>query len=123
MFSIQGFLTCKFKLHFVLESANSEKIKKRIYQTRAEAKSDIFDYIEGFYNRFRRHCGLSQRLPKIFERSLQTQIYTPVYLLPSTRLEKVRVSDELGQTKLSPYKTKNYIFQARSDDWVFADIP
>jgi putative transposase len=31
----------------------SEKIKKRIYQTRAEAKSDIFDYIEGFYNRVR----------------------------------------------------------------------
>jgi putative transposase len=29
----------------------SEQIKKRIYQTRAEAKSEIFDYIEGFYNR------------------------------------------------------------------------
>ena len=33
----------------------SEKIKKRIYQTRADAKSEIFDYIEGFYNRVRRH--------------------------------------------------------------------
>ena len=30
-----------------------EHIKKRIYSTRAEAKSDIFDYIEGFYNRVR----------------------------------------------------------------------
>jgi putative transposase len=29
----------------------SERIKMRIYSTRAEAKSEIFDYIEGFYNR------------------------------------------------------------------------
>ena len=28
----------------------SEKIKRWIYQTRAEAKSEIFEYIEGFYN-------------------------------------------------------------------------
>jgi putative transposase len=28
----------------------SEQIKKQIYSTRAEAKSEIFDYIEGFYN-------------------------------------------------------------------------
>ena len=27
----------------------TEQIKKRIYSTRAEAKSEIFDYIEGFY--------------------------------------------------------------------------
>ena len=26
----------------------SEQLKKRIYQTRAEAKSEIFNYIEGF---------------------------------------------------------------------------
>jgi len=32
----------------------SEQIKKRIYSTRAGAKSEIFDYIEGFYNRVRR---------------------------------------------------------------------
>ena len=28
----------------------SEQIKKLIYSTRAQAKSDIFDYIEGFTN-------------------------------------------------------------------------
>ena len=29
-------------------SLKSERVKKRIYSTRAEAKSEIFDYIEGF---------------------------------------------------------------------------
>lgn len=41
----------------------SEQIKKRIYATRAEAKSEIFDYIEGFYNRIRRHKHLDQLTP------------------------------------------------------------
>ena len=38
----------------------SEKIKNRIYQTRAEAKSDIFDYIEVFYNRVLLHKHFDQ---------------------------------------------------------------
>ena len=29
-------------------SLKKDRIKRRIYATRAEAKSDIFDYIEGF---------------------------------------------------------------------------
>lgn len=46
----------------------SEKIKKQIYSTRAQAKSEIFDYIEGFYNRVRRHKHLDQLSPHEFER-------------------------------------------------------
>ena len=52
----------------------SEQIKKRIYQTRAEAKSDIFDYIEGFYNRVRRHKHLEQQSPYEFERQRRTAL-------------------------------------------------
>jgi putative transposase len=52
----------------------SEQIKKRIYSTRAEAKSDIFDYIEGFYNRVRRHKHLDQLSPYEFERQRQTAL-------------------------------------------------
>jgi putative transposase len=52
----------------------SEQIKKRIYQTRAEAKSEIFDYIEGFYNRVRRHKHLDQLSPYEFERQHQTAL-------------------------------------------------
>ncbi|WP_071820601.1 IS3 family transposase [Citrobacter rodentium] len=32
-----------------------ERIKKKIYGTQEEARSDIFDYIEMFYNSKRRH--------------------------------------------------------------------
>jgi len=34
-----------------------ERIKRRIYATRDEARSDVFDYIELFYNPIRRHCS------------------------------------------------------------------
>ena len=48
-------------------SLKKEQIKRRIYATRTEAKSDIFDYIEGFYNRTRRHSHLGQLSPLAFE--------------------------------------------------------
>jgi len=40
-----------------------ERIKRRIYDSREQAKADVFDYIEMFYNPVRRHGnnkGLSQ---------------------------------------------------------------
>jgi putative transposase len=46
----------------------SEKIKKRIYKTRQEARSEVFEYIEGFYNPVRRHKHLDQLSPLEFER-------------------------------------------------------
>ncbi|WP_445235135.1 IS3 family transposase [Erwinia wuhanensis] len=39
-----------------------ERIKKKIYGTRDEARSDIFDYIEMFYKSKRRH-GSSEQMP------------------------------------------------------------
>ena len=39
-----------------------ERIKKKLYGTREEARSDIFDYIEMFYNSKRRH-GSSDKTP------------------------------------------------------------
>jgi putative transposase len=55
-------------------SHEHEQIKKRIYQTRAEARSEIFDYIEGFYNRVRRHKHLDQLSPHEFERQRETAL-------------------------------------------------
>jgi len=37
------------------------------YKTRTEAKASLFDYIELFYNRRRRHSALSYRSPMVFE--------------------------------------------------------
>ncbi len=49
-------------------SLKSELIKKRIFTTREQARSEVFDYIEGFYNRVRRHKHLQQMSPYEFER-------------------------------------------------------
>jgi putative transposase len=51
-----------------------ERIKRRIYSTRAETKSEIFDFIESFYNRVRRHKHLDQLSPYEFERQRQTAL-------------------------------------------------
>jgi putative transposase len=56
------------------QNSSHEQIKKRIYQTRAEARSEIFDYIEGFYNRVRRHKHLDQLSPHEFERQRETAL-------------------------------------------------
>ena len=44
-------------------SLKNERVFHRRYQTRDEAKADLFDYIEVFYNRNRRHSGLSYGIP------------------------------------------------------------
>ncbi|MBW9398639.1 IS3 family transposase [Leclercia sp. EC_58] len=44
-----------------------ERIKKKRYGTREEARSDIFDYIEMFYNSKRRHGSSDQMSPTEYE--------------------------------------------------------
>ncbi|MGC6555895.1 IS3 family transposase [Escherichia coli] len=44
-----------------------ERIKKKIYGTREEARRDIFDYIEMFYNSKRRHGSSDQMPPTEYE--------------------------------------------------------
>jgi putative transposase len=54
----------------VAESSSSlkkERIRKRVYKTRDLARADIFDYIEVFYNRTRRHSHPGSISPKAFE--------------------------------------------------------
>jgi hypothetical protein len=52
-----------------LSNLKSEKIKKKIYKIRQEAKSEVFEYIEDFYNPPRRNKNLEQLSPLEFERS------------------------------------------------------
>ncbi len=50
-------------------SLKKERIRKKVYRTRALARADIFEYIEMFYNRTRRHSHLGGVSPEAFERA------------------------------------------------------
>ena len=45
-----------------------ERIRKHIYATRQEARSDVFSYIEMFYNPIRRHSSADGLSPVEYER-------------------------------------------------------
>ena len=50
-----------------------ERVKRRRYRTRDQARADIFDYIERFYNRERRHGYVGNISPAHYEdRTLRT---------------------------------------------------
>jgi transposase InsO family protein len=44
-----------------------ELIFDQDYATRNEARLDIFEYIEAFYNRYRRHSALGYKSPAHYE--------------------------------------------------------
>lgn len=48
-------------------SLKTERVGQKIYRTRAQAKADMFDYIECFYNPNRRHSTLGYVSPIDFE--------------------------------------------------------
>ena len=50
-------------------SLKTERIYHENYQTRTQAKLRVFDYIEGFYNRRRRHSSLAYQAPMVYELS------------------------------------------------------
>lgn len=49
-------------------SLKTERVSKKVYRTRTQAKADVFDYIECFYNPTRRHSTLGYLSPIDFER-------------------------------------------------------
>ena len=48
-------------------SLKTERTARKTYRTRDEAKADVFDYIELFYNPKRRHSTLGYLSPVEFE--------------------------------------------------------
>jgi len=50
------------------EEAQTERIARKMYRTRDEAKADVFDYIERFYNPKRRYSTIGYMSPMEFER-------------------------------------------------------
>jgi putative transposase len=55
-------------------SLKKERVRKRIYQTMDEARNDLFDYIEMFYNPRRRHSHLGGVSPEAFERASNSDL-------------------------------------------------
>ena len=48
-------------------SLKTERTARRVYRTRDDARADVFDYIERFYNPRRRHSTLGYLSPVEFE--------------------------------------------------------
>ncbi|MFN7322276.1 MAG: IS3 family transposase [Methylobacterium sp.] len=51
-------------------SLKIERIRGKVYRTRDEARADVFDYIERFYNAVRRHSTIGYLSPVEFERKV-----------------------------------------------------
>ena len=49
----------------------AELIEGGIFETVEDARSEVFSYIEGYYNRIRLHSGLNYRSPLEFEKQLK----------------------------------------------------
>ena len=49
-------------------SLKTERTARKTYRTRDQAKADVFDYIERFYNPRRRHSTIGYLSPMEFER-------------------------------------------------------
>ena len=51
-------------------SLKTERTARKIYRTRNEARADVFDCIERFYNAIRRHSTIGYLSPVEFERKV-----------------------------------------------------
>jgi putative transposase len=49
-------------------SLKTERVARKTYRTRDQARADVFDYIERFYNPRRRHSTLGYVSPMDFEK-------------------------------------------------------
>ena len=53
-------------------SLKIERTARKVYRTRDQARADVFDYIERFYNPQRRHSTIGYISPMEFERVAAT---------------------------------------------------
>ncbi|MFK4529345.1 transposase InsO family protein [Bradyrhizobium japonicum] len=62
-------------------SLKTEPTEGKTYRTRDEARADVFDYIERFYNTIRRHSTIGYLSPVDFER--KEGLLNPVSIKPA----------------------------------------
>jgi putative transposase len=51
-------------------SLKTERVARKVYRTRDQARADVFDYIERFYNTTRRHSTIGYISPVEFEKKM-----------------------------------------------------
>ncbi len=80
--TIQQSMSAKCYDNAVAESffgtLKSELVNEHTYQTREQARQSIFEYIEVFYNRIRRHSTLNYQSPERFEKMFYNTNPSPV---------------------------------------------
>jgi putative transposase len=86
-------------------SLKKERIYRRSWPTRAEARAAVFEYIEGWYNPRRRHSTLAYLSPIEFERQ-HTELAQPALETPNSDNGSVaaaspRAPDELTTRRVS----------------------
>lgn len=52
-------------------SLKTERVRRKVYRTRNQARADVFDDFERFYNQKRRHSTIGYLSPAEFERRAQ----------------------------------------------------
>ena len=67
--SRQGDVWDNSAMESFFSSLKTERVNRKQYHTRDEAKADVFDYIERFYNLRRRHSTIGYLSPMEFENS------------------------------------------------------
>jgi putative transposase len=55
-------------------SLKTERTARNVYRTTAEARSDVFDYVERFHNPTRRHSTLGYVSPIEFEKAHEVRL-------------------------------------------------
>jgi len=48
----------------------AELLENGVFESVGQARSEVFSYIEGYYNRVRRHSSLGYKSPNEFEKQL-----------------------------------------------------
>ena len=66
----KGYCWHKAMMESCFATLKNERIHQEDYATRSEARASVFDYIERFYNRIRRHSALGHVSPEQFELAL-----------------------------------------------------
>lgn len=84
-----------------------ERIKKKIYGTREEARSDIFDYIEMFYNSKRRHGSSDQMSPTEYENQYYQRLGSVWIIRGDSGNERIDKHNAYSQPYVYSYQRHN----------------